>query len=377
MKFLDLQYTYLIEAEARIQHAEDFVFWRGSEGANHAIQALRSLSADNHKQATLKWDGSPAVIFGRDDTGNFVFTDKGGFNKSGGAGRVTNPADLKNDLLNRSGGKFRDDPDRIAFAVRMAGAFEEFKHMVPETYRGFFKGDMLYFDTPKIENGNYVFKPQLVTYEVDADSELGKKIGNSTAGIVIHREVDAQGNETALKNPDVFNDSNVLVFPPVTVQKPAKMKSGVLDKLEAVVNKNSAGIDELLNPTTLKAKQMTDLPQIFYTYINSKVDTGLDNLGKDFLDWLSTSRVSPRKQERIAEYIQEHQKAYGVMWQTVAAIMKVKDYIIAQFDKHDAEVKQSIAGTPGGEGYVLVHPEGDVKLVPREFFSRANRAQER
>ena len=57
--------------------------------------------------------------------------------------------------------------------------------------------------------------------------------------------------------------------------------------------------------------------------------------------------------------------------------MNVKDYIISQFDNHNTDVKQSIAGTKGGEGYVIAHPEGDIKLVPREFFSRANREQMR
>jgi hypothetical protein len=31
----------------------------------------------------------------------------------------------------------------------------------------------------------------------------------------------------------------------------------------------------------------------------------------------------------------------------------------------------------GGEGYVLAHPEGDIKLVPRKTFSKYNRAVER
>ena len=151
MKFTDIEFTYLIEANARIQHAEDFIFWRGSNGARHAIQALKSLSDTSHKQTTLKWDGSPAVIFGRDNEGNFIFTDKSGFYKSGGLGKSKNSHQLQQELLSRSGGKYKNDPNRLAFAARMAGAFKEFNNIVPKKYKGFFKGDMLYFDTPKIE----------------------------------------------------------------------------------------------------------------------------------------------------------------------------------------------------------------------------------
>lgn len=380
MKYKHLVETFIYEADARIQHAEDIVFWEGSAGAKRAIQALKDMAGDQHKAVTIKWDGSPAIIFGRDEQGNFVFTDKSGFGKKGGVGRATSPDALRTELLGRSGGKDKDNPDRIAFAARMAGAFDAFEKAVPADYRGYFKGDMLYFDTPKVENGHYVFTPQLVTYEVDANSELGKKIGNSTAGIVVHREVDSEGTEGPLKDLSVFQGTDVLVFPPVTAQKPVKVDNSILDKLEAFVNKHSAGIDELFNEQALRQLQLTDLSKIFYTYVNSKVDTSLQGLGEDFPQWLNSlppTKISERKKARILEYIQQHAQAYNAVWKTVTAIMKAKDFVIAQFDKQDTDVKQHIAGQSGGEGYVLAHPDGDIKLVPREFFSKANRAKGR
>ena len=58
--------------------------------------------------------------------------------------------------------------------------------------------------------------------------------------------------------------------------------------------------------------------------------------------------------------------------------MRIKDDVIRQFDSHNQTVKSSIPGHgEGGEGYVLAHPQGDVKLVPREYFTRANRAVQR
>ena len=68
----------------RIQHAEDLVFWEGSKGAIRALDALASLATEEGQRTTsLKWDGSPAVIFGRDESGQFVFTDKSGFTAKG------------------------------------------------------------------------------------------------------------------------------------------------------------------------------------------------------------------------------------------------------------------------------------------------------
>jgi hypothetical protein len=95
------------------------------------------------------------------------------------------------------------------------------------------------------------------------------------------------------------------------------------------------------------------------------------------MQWLSSSKVSPTKQKKIAEYIQQHTQGFEALWEVVSKIQRVKDDVIAQLDKQDIPVKQSMKGEEGGEGYVLAHPEGDIKLVPRQTFSRINRSIER
>ena len=128
------------------------------------------------------------------------------------------------------------------------------------------------------------------------------------------------------------------------------------------------------------------MPKIFYTYTNSKVDTGLANIGADFFQLLQASNVSGVKQQRIVEYLNTHKQAFDAMWDIVSGIMKIKDKIINQFDSHDADVTAEIgshgpvsqdAHADTGEGYVLAHPEGDIKLVPRASFTRANRSIQR
>jgi hypothetical protein len=371
--------VHLKEAEARIQHAEDIIFWEGSAGAMRALDALKSLEGNGHQDVTIKWDGSPAIIFGRDEMGDFILTDKSGFTAKGYDGRSKSADDLEQMFLNRSGGKNRENPGYVAFAGNMKDIFPLYENAVPEDYRGYFKGDLLYYKTPDTRDGNYVFKPNIVEYAVDAKADLGKRIGASTTGVVIHREVDAEGNEGPLQSIDIFQGNDVLVVPPVTVERPADAPNSELQQLEGVIKQNAVGIDELLNIQALTAAKMKAFPQLLYTYTNSKVDSSLENLGADFAQWLEQrQQISDAMKNKVLEYIKQHSKAFNALWTTVSTLMKVKDDIIRQFDSHDQTVKSNIPGYgDGGEGYVLAHPKGDIKLVPREFFTKANRAVER
>ena len=167
------EFSILKEAEARIHHAEDVVFWEGSRGAVRAVESLKQLEQGGHKDVTIKWDGSPAIIFGRNENGEFVFTDKGGFVKSGGVERATSGDDLEQFLLNRNRGINRDKPDRIEFAGKMKQAFATYEKAVPKDHIGYFKGDLLYYSTPPTQDNKFVFTPNIVTYYVNTGFMFG------------------------------------------------------------------------------------------------------------------------------------------------------------------------------------------------------------
>ena len=368
----------IVREASRIDHAEDLAYLQGSQGAIRALQSLRNMAKGGQGNVTLKWDGSPAVVFGRNENGEFVFTDKSGFVKSKGVGRTTSPDALKQELLMRSKGINKDDPKRIAFADSMAQAFGVFEKAVPKDYRGYFKGDLLYYNTPPVIDKNFVFKPQLVEYAVDVASDLGKKIAKSSAGVVVHRMVDPDGSEHPLKDLEIFEGDQLLVVPPVTIEQPAQVPNEELDRLAQIIKKDSADLDSLLDVNKLAQMKMKNFPDIIYKYMNSKVDTGLDNLGKDFVKWLSTRNdISRVKQQKIIEYIKQNMNAWTSLFEVITGIMKAKDSIIADLDKNPNAVKAKTDGKEGGEGYVLAHPEGDIKLVNRAVFTAANRAVER
>lgn len=374
---------------ARIDHAEDLVFWEGSRGAVRALESLRKLEDGGHADVTIKWDGSPAVIFGRNEDGEFILTDKSGFGAVGYDGKAKSAKDLEAMLMARPGAK-KDPKGYGKFIANMKDIFDEYEKAVSKDFRGFLKGDLLYFNTPEIKDGYYVFTPNIVTYSVKVDSDLGNKIGQSKTGVVIHRLVDEDGIEKPLSGTDVdtiLQGNEVLILPPVTVEQGPNINDSELINLRNVISKNAKAIDDLINTQTLIQKKMKDLPKVFYAYMNSKVDTGLGNLGADFLGWITNHpKLSEPKKKKIAEHIAEHQKGFTALWSVVSQIMKVKDEIINQFDTQDQTVKQEIgshgpvrpdAHGQGGEGYVLAHPDGDIKLVPRQYFTKANRSVER
>ncbi len=371
---------------ARIDHAEDIIFDEGSRGAIRALESLKQLEQGGHTDVTVKWDGSPAIVFGRNEAGEFVLTDKSGFVKSGGVERATNGKDLANHLLNRSGGANREDPKRIAFANSMQTIFGQYEKATPKDFKGYLLGDLLYYTTPEIIDGRFTFTPNIVTYKVDVNSDLGKRMAQSTTGVVVHRLLDEQGSQSPVPKDLMMQGNEVFIVPSVTVSKPAQIDDDDINQLKAVVAANAQGIDSMLDVNTLTQMQMKDLPKIFYNYLNSKVDTGLDNIGADFLQWIKTSKVSGKKQQKIAEYVGQHKQHFDAMWKVVSGIMTIKDKIINQFDSHDAEVTAEIgdhgpvskdAHASGGEGYVLAHPDGDIKLVPRAGFTKANRSIQR
>ena len=371
---------------ARIDHAEDIIFDEGSRGAIRALESLKQLEQGGHTDVTVKWDGSPAIVFGRNEAGEFVLTDKSGFVKSGGVERATNGNDLANHLLNRSGGANREDPKRIAFANSMQTIFGQYEKATPKDFKGYLLGDLLYYTTPEIIDGRFTFTPNIVTYKVDVNSDLGKRMAQSTTGVVVHRLLDEQGSQSPVPKDLMMQGNEVFIVPSVTVSKPAQIDDDDINQLKAVVAANAQGIDSMLDVNTLTQMQMKDLPKIFYNYLNSKVDTGLDNIGADFLQWIKTSKVSGKKQQKIAEYVGQHKQHFDAMWKVVQGIMTIKDKIINQFDSHDAEVTAEIgdhgpvskdAHASGGEGYVLAHPDGDIKLVPRAGFTKANRSIQR
>ena len=357
--------------DSRIQHIEDLIFWDGSKGAKRALNTLINLQKDGYKNVTIKWDGSPAIVFGRFPDGKFVLTDKNGFNAKTYNGKTTSADDLEKMFLNRG------TVDK-QFASNMKHLFPIFESALPTSFSGFFLGDLLYFDTPPLKDNLYIIKPNIVTYSVDALSDLGRKIGKSKCGVVIHKMIDSDGNTKPLPNLNLFQGNKLLVVPPITVQEPPTIEQKGIQVIGELINHLNIPLDSMLSNNRLLSIKLSDFPEILYSYLNSKVDSGLNNLGKDFDKWvLNNSKITEVKKKRLLDYIKNNTIAFDGLWKIVSEIIKIKDDVIKQMDSGNLPVKSYIGDIPGGEGFVSSHPEGNIKLVPRSTFSAINRQQSR
>ena len=370
-KDIDNKRLSLIES-ARIQHAEDLIFWEGSAGAMRAVQQLEQL-AKGTKSLTIKWDGSPAIIFGRNPNGEFIFTDKHGFMAKSYDGRATSPDDLEGAIMQRAKDKSKAKTYR-QYASKMKSVFELFQNAVPNNFQGYFVGDMLYFNTPKKVGNSYVFQPNVVNYQVPAETDLGKRMGSSRAGVVVHYIMSEKGRTMPVKDLNMIQGTDVLAIPPTTVNKSQPVDVSAVNQLKGMIQQSSSGIDKLLDRNALAGMKLADFPNLLYTYLNSKVDSGMKGLGSDFVKWLQSSAVTEVKKTRIMNYIKANTQSFMALWKIVNGIMTAKDSIIRQLDKSKGAVNATVNGKPGGEGYVLKSPKGNIKLVRRSGFTKANRA---
>ena len=350
---------------ARIEHPEDMIFDGASQGALKAIATLRSLP----KQAediTIKWDGKPAIIFGRNPQGQFVLTDKSGFTAKGYNGLATSPAQLEKIMQQRSG----ERTDLVNMYKTIWPALEA---QTPKGMKGYLMGDLLYVGTPNESNGKYTFTPNTVSYAIDKSTDLGDQIGNSIAALAVHtfkRSPEDAGQP--FSDITQLAQGQVLILGPKMSQTPTvDVPEAQLSELESTIRKNSDKIDVLFNPASLREYQLANLPALMKQYGNEKVRQGnFSNMAEGFLEFAST-KVTPQKLERLTKFCTDNARALELVFTLFRMIGAIKTKIVRQLDGASSGIQASIDGEPGHEGYVT----SGIKLVDRLRFSKSNFAK--
>ena len=364
-------YVALVEAEEPgvggrakgIEHLEDLVFRRGTQGIKDALEIVQHAT-ENPRTTTAKWDGKPAVIWGRKpSTGKFVLTDGSGFEAKGYDGLATSPQMMAAIQRTRSGN--RDELINL-----YAQLFPVLEASLPANFRGYVKGDLLYMSTPPEIAGNYVFRPNTVEYKIPARSNLGQRIANSNIGIAVHSMYSDVGDARQPLSGVKFNEVPGLMLerpatPKALAAEPAKVK-----QLKQLIRTDGAAIATLFNPAELRAHKITDLAKLCVDYINTKVGAPLNpaTLLPEFGEWLQ-GKVTPNKFRNIVEYLESPTSNTPALAAAFTAFLLLHDLKMDILRQADLE-------HPGQEGWVMATPAGYAKAVNR-FDPNAFAAQNR
>ena len=355
------EFVQFLTEGARTPHPEDFIF-SGSESAMDAINGIVS-AIERPQTVTIKWDGSPAVVFGRRTAdGKFTMNYKEYIGVPGG--QVTTAQELLDFYLKN--GK------NVEVARKLASAFNAIGSICPPTFRGFIQGDLMWTETLEPVEGKYVFKPNPhgVTYKVPVDSDVGKKIAGRQVGIAVHSiGSDIENNkDTPLVGRHSMNGLEGLA--PSTqwctvftgnmgitfkMKRPVKIENAA----RAAVKKfQTLGGDDFLNSLTGSSKATLQ------TYYNRKV-TGQAVDG----NWLQSKLSRPQ----FAVFVDKKNKPVVLALDAVYnAITQLKMAVLTELEPQVGSIEQYVGDTPKGEGFNIDTPSGFIKLVNRGVFSAAN-----
>jgi hypothetical protein len=385
-------------------HPEDYVYLAGSSGATEAIQsAIQTIK--NPKTITIKWDGYPALIFGRGTDGQFSIMDKHMFNKKDGTGRaVYSPEQFAQ--YDAARGVNRSD---LAVLINQiwAGLEESSANAI-----GYYWGDLLFSKPLTEQNGVYVFKanPNGITYTVQSDSSVGKLIKNKTAGIAVHQYIppgaittdDASSLDGKLGQ--LKNISDVAILPSAMPQAPnLKIDSTLLANAQSEIKNHGAELDSLL----ANAPGASFKEGLVGVYFNKKIREGnLNNLLNGFYDYSFRAKAAKIAKEQTAilqkkdpnaaavipeqpndfiasrpmtapmkskveQHLNTHKAGLIALFKIWVSIYKLKMDIWKKLDdsaKSSPVQGQLDDGTAGQEGFVA----NGFKYVNRMGFSRQN-----
>lgn len=376
----------IFEGRAHLDHPEDLVFLQDVAGAKRAIDSMIA-TVKNPKAITIKWDGYPALIFGRGTNGKFIIVDKHMFDKLDGSGRkIYSPEQFI--AYDKARGVERSELNDIITKIWPS------LQKASQGTKGFFWGDMIFGSPLKEINGLYKFRanPKGIAYTVDADSDVGKILEGKIAGIAVHQYIDPDAPEKAAKMSvpgkkvyptdlavslngtigQLKNDTNVAIVPSAMPIAPVlKVDRGLVTKAQGELKQYAADIQKLMN-TAPQARDTFNM--LFTTYINNKIKTGnLDNLLDSFMDYVENRPMTVSMKKKIADHLNANKKGLVGIFTVWIALYNLKMNIVNQLAKiaEQSPVKGYLqSGQQSQEGFV----SQGLKFVDRMGFSRQNLA---
>tara|TARA_A100001011_G_scaffold398295_1_gene502196 strand:+ start:792 stop:2012 length:1221 start_codon:yes stop_codon:yes gene_type:complete len=381
-----------------LEHLEDDIINNGTRGGRNAVNFLKSLkkmlssNVGGKLNVTVKWDGAPAIICGKNpENGKFFVGTKSVFNK--------------NPKINYSTGDIRKNHSGD-LANKLSICLRELSKLRMNTI---LQGDLLFTSTDlkrtSIDGEDmFTFTPNTITYAVPKNSGLGKKIARARLGIVFHtmysgkdmKSLNASfGRFTGLpRTSSIFitdatykDSSGSVTFnraESAQVDSMIRMAEGSLSKAKPVLDKFitndalSVGyrlktfFNYYIKNTQGDMGRVKDMITQFETYYENMLKAEIDKVSRE-----QTKDKYRTILKNGQDFINKHRQSIYFAVASYITLQKAKNFLIRKLNQIQS-VGHFIRTADGyrvtaPEGYVAVdRVAGAVKLVDRLEFSRAN-----
>ena len=396
-----------------LTHLEEYILTQQKEGLDIAVEFINALTetfngnTDTGVSATVKYDGAPAIFCGYNPENNKFFV----ATKSMG-GKTSKVCYTIQDIQQNFGEK-----PGLAEKMRLGLLY------LPNVIRSnIYQGDFM-FDKASLQQIDYqgekliTFKPNTVTYAIEANSELGKKIQSAQIGVVFHTRYTGPNIQELSRSADVnaseFNQSKDVWFDDAKFKDMSGLVSLTEDEKKIIADTLSSinKISGITNWATLPASFYTsantfinflirppqnrfveDPEEAYNEYIQwygnrkdkeiEKIQTDAEKEGE--VDDKKQKRLDVRKQKKTETKNKEiqHFKDNKISIVNIFNLTKkLADLKKIFFNKYSTAIKtkQFLMQPDGslkvtsGEGFVVIDRSGNmVKLIDRLDFSRAN-----
>ena len=386
------------DVNTHLYHIEEEIIRNGLVGAKSAVRYLMGLvnmlegNADADVRATVKWDGAPAIVCGKDPlNGKFFVGTKSVFNARTPKINYT----FQDIDRNHQGG--------LAKVLKYAH-----RYLSNLNIPGVVQGDLMFIPgmlKPERIDGEafLTFTPNTITYAVQKGSKLYDQITKAKIGIVFHTKYDGDTMDTlsATFGVDVSEfgqDSNVwyddAYFKDFTGTATFKQNESLT--LKTAIQKIDRLVDEVPMPLWMKLSTNKDFVQYMLQFINAQIKRGgvtqdpkqamqqYINYYRDIQaqakEKLKTDTAKLKRDQAVAvmgKLFAENERGVSAIIRIHNATMQIKNKIIKQIN--DVQSTKQFIKTDQGyqvtnpEGYVAIDNDGQaVKLVDRLTFSKAN-----
>lgn len=376
-------------------HPEHLVFFKGSAGTLEALNHFKEIASEKPGKTTVrrKWDGNPQVYWGRETkNGPLILA---GHNQWSKGVKAHSAHEVYDFIANQSGkpGTPEQMKARQQFAQNFANLYPLFDAATPADFVGFVYADNLFGVDPtrpkqlekptkEYPSGVWTFAPNPLSktaYHVDAESELGQRIGQAQVMVVGHAEFPSFGapdrEQIPMDDFSVFNQTpGLIVQGPIYTESAPEFDTTPVDDMIAYVGQYGQVIDNF----------MASLPDpdkngVFYPFFNdmskkhARGEQDFESVsGHTFIDWMTQRGVSAKKQQHIINMIEAHPGGLDAMFHLIKGIRNMKDAVDASIK---SQPRKEIWDS-NGEGHVRYpqthHKYGAIKLVPTTWAPGAN-----